>query len=122
MDFERKFPQLATLKGVVRDFVFRVLYLQHELWWQEDPSPYKTNLYHDPTPEGYLAPTTYMERAIELCGYEITNRNYGLGFIDLMQLDLTTFEDIEKAVHEEAARQAKSLPKLPKDFGEPPKQ
>ena len=106
--FEKNFKELVKVKGVIRDFVFRVLSKQHSIWWQGDMSPYKVNLWHSPVPEGYNKPTAYMDRALDLCEYEMTHDNYGLTFKDLMELDLTTFEEIEQRVHEQAkARQGK---------------
>lgn len=109
--FEDQFKQLATVKGVIRDFVFRVLHLQHSIWWKDDVSPFKVNLWHPPVPEGFAEPTTYIERALNLCEYEMTHANYGLGFKDLMELDLTTFTEIETRVHEIAKVQAEKMKK-----------
>ncbi len=118
--FEDQFRQLATVKGVIRDFVFRVLHEQHSIWWTEDVSPYKVNLWHSPVPEGFTSPNMFLERVMNLCEYEMTHANYGLGFKELMELDFTTFTEIETRVHELARMQADKMKNI--DRIELPKQ
>lgn len=114
--FEDEFRQLATIKGVMRDFTFRVLHSKHELWWPDDHSQYKLNLWHEQAPEGYTKATCFLDRAMDLCEYEMTHANFGLGLKELLELDLTTFEEIEHRVHEQARRQSAKLTPVTKAF------
>lgn len=107
--FEDEFRQLATIKGVMRDFTFRVLHCKHELWWPEDHSQYKLNLWHEQAPEGYTKSTHFLDRALDLCEYEMTHANFGLGLKDLLELDLTTFTEVERRVHDYAKKQNAKL-------------
>lgn len=49
---------------------------------------------------------------MDLCEYEWTHSHFGLGFRDLMKLDMATFEEIESRVHKLAKEQADSMSKL----------
>ena len=85
-------------------------------------SPWAINIEHpwvqtsrDPRTGKELTPykvDDLRERAMNLCEYEITHANFGLSFLDLMHLDLATFEEIEERVHEIAREQQKSMEKL----------
>ena len=72
----------------------------------EDPETHKLVL-EDP-----VLPNELRTRVLNLCEYEFTHQNFGLGFKDLMAMDLATFEEIEDRVHAMAARRADEMRKL----------
>lgn len=108
--------------GVNRDVLIRYSISRDEFWWKNASSPWKMNIEHDrvqetidPVTRAKLIPykvSDLRDRALDLCGYEITHTNFGLSFSDLMKLDLATFEEVEDRVHEMAQQQSKSMAKF----------
>ena len=74
----------------------------------EDPVTHKIVL-DDP-----ILPNDWRERVLNLCEYEFTHQNFGLGYKDLMAMDVATFEEIEDRVHAMASRRADEMKKLSK--------
>lgn len=56
----------------------------------------------------------WRNRVMNLCSYEMTHQNFGLGYNDLMKLDVATFEEIEEAIQEHAKRTKANLDALSK--------
>lgn len=46
---------------------------------------------------------------MNLCEYEFTHQNFGLGFKDLMAMDVATFEEIEDRVYAMASKRSEDL-------------
>lgn len=56
--------------------------------------------------------STYMDRVFAICRLDITMELYGLSFLDLLELDLPTFERLEKeiiAIRDERIKNKKDL-------------
>jgi len=91
-------------------------------WWKKVSSPWGINIEHERTQRTRDPLTGKMydayqvddlrQRALNLCEYEMTHANFGMGFNDLMHLDLATFEEIEDRVHKLAEDAAKSMKKM----------
>lgn len=110
--FMKNIVELANLQGgFFKDFVRRVLIATDEPWWQKNTSEWKISIVHPWCPENSYTPDYWEERVLDLCSYDLTRSNFGLGFNDLMDMDVATFEKIEKRVHEMAERQQATLKK-----------
>lgn len=108
--------QLKNVEGgFMKDFVRRALIAQDQPWWRKHSSEWKITDFHLwQDPEDY-SPDYWQERVLDLCTYDILQTNFGLSFLDLMSLDIPTFEAIEEKVHELAKRQHDALPQDLKD-------
>lgn len=103
--------QLKNVKGgVMKDFVLRVLISQDEDWWKDTKGEWKITAEHPRCPDGSYTPNYWEERVLHLLAFDITHSNFGLGFLDLMELDVSTFESIEEKVHKMAEAQTKAMP------------
>lgn len=96
--------------GFMKDFVRRALVAQDQPWWNKHSSPWKITDYHAWCDPDDYSPDYWQDRVLDLCTYDIVQTNFGLSFLDLMELDVPTFEAIEKRVHEIAKRQHDALP------------
>lgn len=101
--------------GFMKDFVRRALVAQDQPWWRKHASEWKITDFHLwQNPEDY-SPDYWQERVLDLCTYDIVQTNFGLSFLDLMELDVSTFEAIEERVHLIAKRQHDAMPQDLKD-------
>lgn len=112
----------------MRDLLIRFCNCQDTFWFKDLASPWKLHLVHpwakkveveDPVThkitlaDPYL-PSEWRERVLNLCEYEFTHQNFGMGYKELMALDVATFEDIEDRVHAMAERRSQEMQKLSK--------
>jgi len=95
-------------------------------WFKEMSSPWKLHQMHPWAPkvevedpvthkivlDDPILPNDWRERVLNLCEYEFTHQNFGLGFKDLMAMDVATFEEIEDRVHAMASKRAEEMKKL----------
>ncbi len=115
--------------GITRDFLKRYLIVRDYFWWEANRklSAWGVNFIHDSVSSvkdpisGEMftppKPSYWRDRVLDLCEYEITHQNFGLGFNDLMHLDPATFEDIEERVHQIAARTNENLQQMTEGKG-----
>lgn len=97
--------------GFAKDAMRRALIASTEPWWQDVNSEWGVTIQHPIAPDKMLSPDFWQQRAMDLCTYEFTRSHFGLGYLDLMELDVSTFEEIEKRVKDMEARQRNSLKK-----------
>ena len=106
--------------GFMKDFVRKVLIAKDQWWWNKMQSPWKITAWHqsEPPPEpGMLenySPDYWQKRVLDLCTFDIVRNNFGLNYLDLMQLDVPTFETIEERVHKIADKQREAIEKATK--------
>jgi len=110
--------------GVLKDFVLRTAFAKDLGWWDKVMSEFKvTEKFHRfevVNHEGEAVGVDHLtalpfERALDLCGYDVTNANLGLGLMDLMKLDVASFNRVEQWVHKYAEEQRKRMPKQLKE-------
>ena len=110
--------------GVLKDFVLRTAFAKDLGWWDKVMSEFKvTEKFHRfevVNHEGEAVGVDHLtalpfERALDLCGYDVTHANLGLGLMDLMKLDVTSFNRVEQWVHKYAEEQRKRMPKQLKE-------
>jgi len=107
----QKIEQLQYIEGgVLKDFVRRTLIGQDEFWWDKEPSEWKVQVMHPWAPEGSYVPNYWMNRALDLCRNDIVHTHFGLGFLELMDLDPATFEIIEERVTQIVKRHNDAIP------------
>jgi len=94
----------------MKDFTMRCLIAQDQPWWNTISSEWKISSDHPWCKENEYSPGYWEDRVINLCSYDITQSNFGLSFTDLMEMDVATFEKIEKAVHKLAEKQSAAIP------------
>ena len=106
--------------GVLKDLVLRTAFAKDQGWWDKVTSEFKvTERYykfetvdHNGVAVGVDNLTALpLERALDLCGYDVTHSNLGLGLMELMSLDVDTFNRVEDWVHKYAEEQRKRMPK-----------
>lgn len=117
-NFAKKIDQLAFVKGgLLRNFARRSILASDEPWWTKERSPWKISIEHPYAPPDSILPNYWMDRVMDLCENELTNQYFGLTFKDLMKMDPSTFEYIEKRVYDFAKRQSdKMSPELKKEL------
>lgn len=108
--------------GITADFLKRYLIAKDQFWWNASLSPWVLNLIHewapvaeDPLTHVKLEPykvSYWRDRVMGLCEYEITHTNFGMGYQELMNLDVPTFEEIEERVHKLAEERTKNMKEL----------
>ncbi len=107
---------LSDQKGVVKAYALRTFnqsWLNPDVKYHNDPSPYKYIRYRTSEHESLKLYT----RAKDLLQRSITTRNMGFTFESLMQLDYTTFCDMETLVFEETMKNKKPMKQLEDDLG-----
>ena len=106
--------------GVLKDLVLRSAFARDLGWWDKVTTEFKiTEKYYKfdvVNSSGDTVGTDNLvalpiDRALDLCGYDVTHGNLGLSFKDLMSMDVDTFGKVEEWVHKYAEEQRKRLPK-----------
>ena len=97
--------------GFLRDYLMRVQFAKDIGWWDKSNSPWRLTECHENWEATDYNPDFWRDRVTRLCAFDITMSNFGLSYNDLMQLDVPTFEYIEKKVHELAKARNDALPK-----------
>lgn len=110
--------------GVLKDLILRTAFAKDQLWWDKVNTEFKvTEKYYkfdttdhngDTVPIDNLVALP-IDRALDLCGFDVTHSNLGLSFLDLMKMDVDTFSKVEEWVHRYAEEQRKRMPKQIKD-------
>ena len=114
--FMKQIDQLKYVSnGVLRDFVRRCNIASDEHWWNNNPSPWKLQLIHPWSSTESFTPDYWLERAMNLCEKEVTMTHFGLSLMDLLKLDVCTFEMIEEKVGKILMRRKDNLPKDVRD-------
>jgi len=103
LGFWEKFPELVKCQGIVRDLGLRILTKKHEPWWPDDQSPWKHQLYRQPMRID-LSPDGLMDRVYSLLECDITHTYFGMSFETLLQMDFSSFCELEARVSSVAAR------------------
>jgi len=102
---------------LLRNFTRRSIIASDEPWWKDSRSDWKVTIDHPYAPKDSTLPDYWMDRALDLCENELTHQYFGLTFNDLMAMDPSTFERIEKRVYDFARRQSERLsPELKKEL------
>ena len=94
----------------MKDFVLRSLVAKDQPWWNDDTSEWKISVYHPWCKSDQYNPDYWQDRVLDLCTYDITQSNFGMSYLDLMELDIPTLEAIEERVHKIAERQREAMP------------
>lgn len=94
----------------MKDFVLKSLVAQDQPWWPKNSSDWKITADHPWCDADAYNPDYWQDRVLSLCSYDITQSNFGLSYLDLMDLDIPTFEAIEESVHKIAEKQQAALP------------
>ena len=110
--------------GVLKDLVLRSAFARDQGWWDKVNSEFKiTERYYkfesidhrgEEVGVDNLTPLP-LDRALDLCGFDVTHQNLGLNLLDLMRLDVDTFARVEEWVHKYVQEQRKRMPKDIKD-------
>jgi hypothetical protein len=109
--------------GMIREFLIRTAICADQFWYPGTSSRWKLHLMHEWSEKvrdssgNLVEPDDYnywRNRVMNLCSYEMTHQNFGLGYNDLMKLDVATFEEIEEAIQEHAKRTKANLDALSK--------
>lgn len=107
----RGIANLADIDGgFMKDFVRKILIAKDEKWFSKNHDEWKVTAYHSWAPPNSYLPSYWEDRAMALCVYDITNNNFGMSFLDLMDLDVATFEKIEDRVHKIVEQQQAAVP------------
>jgi len=114
--------------GVLKDLVLRSAFAKDQDWWNKVNTEFKvTERYYKFEATDHNGDAVGvdnlialpLDRAMDLCGYDVTHQQLGLNLLDLMSLDVDTFNKVEEWVHkymeEQRKRQDKLLPKSMKD-------
>lgn len=99
----------------MKDFVYKSLVAQDQPWWTKTTSDWKITADHPWCSKDEYNPDFWQDRVLHLCSYDITQSHFGMSFLDLMDLDVPTFEAIEEYVHKIADKQHAALPQELKD-------
>ena len=107
--------------GVIREYLIRTAICADQFWFKRASGRWKLHQMHPIADKikdvdgSMVEPDDYnywRKRVINLCTYEMTRQNFGLNFMDLMRLDVATFEEIESEVHEAAKATKERYDKL----------
>jgi hypothetical protein len=107
--------------GVIREYLIRTAICADQFWFKDVSGRWKLHKMHPVADkvkdlEGTMVVPDdfnyWRKRVINLCTYEMTRQNFGLSFIDLMHLDVATFEEIEHEVYEAAKSTKERYDKL----------
>lgn len=110
--------------GLLKDLVLRTAFAKDQLWWDKVTSEFKvteryskfqTYDHNGETVEVDNLTALPLDRALDLCGFDVTHNNLGLSLLDLMSLDVDTFNQVEDWVHKFAEEQRKRMAKPLKD-------
>ena len=110
--------------GVLKDLVLRSAFARDQGWWDKVTSEFKiTERYYkfdSVGQDGEAMGVDHLialpiDRALDLCGFDVTHQNLGLNFLDLMHLDVDTFMQVEDWVHNYVREQKKRMSKDLKD-------
>lgn len=96
--------------GLLREFVLRSAFAKDLGWWNKSTSPFRITEISDDDDSLQDGVNYWTNRALRLCAYDITVSNLNMGFLELMSLDVYTFELVEEWVHKIAELQRKNLP------------
>ena len=115
--FSKHMDKLAYAgSGLFRNLERRALIAQDEPWWGKTTSPWKLTIVHD-APEGHVGPDYWFDRAFELSCIDMVHQNFGMSFNDLMSMDVGSFIEFERKVHEFLRKRDESMsPELKKEF------
>lgn len=102
--------------GLLRDITFRTLNSSSLVWWTKDTSDWKLCLEHSSSSEVPYTYDYWINRVLNLCERKETREFFGLGFKELMHMDPSTFEVIEKRVYKLIERLNAAMPKEVKDL------
>lgn len=91
------FQELSKCNGLFKNIYLRIFSDSH--FHKDDKafnfaSPYWHIKYIEPR----IDLSTYIDRVFNICRLDITMELYGLSFLDLLELDLPTFERLEREI------------------------
>ena len=106
---------------MIREYLIRLAICADQFWFKSVDDRWKLHKVHPwakkvPDADGKLVdPIDYSywrNRVMNLCSYEATHQQYGLGYKDFMNMDPATFEEIETRIYDYVKDQKERLDNL----------